>query len=1711
MFELTSTKLSKTVEIVNKLKKRHIRQISILLLGFFIILMSSLSPQDFQHNLILINTTPPRLVSNSRFTSEEISYQNGDSKGGIISKEGTYFTTWGEITESLEFFKLVKETKKTNSSVNSKIKVDEGKIELVIGFNHNLNINENTYEDILFSSTIEKTVEKLNALIVGVPLTSLKYFFNQWLSLEEVRYIEPNQIYSIELVPDDPDWSTQWGPRTIQADLAWDIQMGDPSTILVAVIDTGIDYNHPDLNTQYVPLGYDWVNDDDDPMDDHSHGTHCAGIIAATINNAMGIAGIANVQIMAEKFLDAGGSGTEDDAAEAIIHAVDQGADILSNSWGGGGPSTILKDAFTYAVDHDVIIVGAAGNSASSSPHYPSAYPEVISVSATDSRDSLASFSNYGSTIEISAPGVDIYSTVPVEMGSYASYSGTSMACPHVSGVAALILSEFPDWTTEQVRIHLREGTDDLGDPGWDQYYGYGRLNAYKAVEPPPIHNLKIYLTAPSGLSPGSSTLVNVSVYNVGQENETNVYAELWINENLVQSTIFPKVISGTYNFFSYNWLVIDEGDFNLTAYVSPVTNESNIIDNYAYKLVIVTYNMIGFISTHGETNLPNNLKRFYENYNYFVDEITSPLTTTLLKNYQYLFVGESGGSWTPSEILAVENYIQDGGVFVGIGDTGPADGTSQIAANHGIFFAGFKSAKGSGPTKIIDPYHPLMKNVTTILLPSPINTLNVNNPAVPIIWDWNGSYIYGAAVDFGSGHLLVLSDDFFDVIYAEDNEVMFANILTWTYRLDHDITVFLEAPINVPQNKLTILNATVRNIGLNDENNVELQIWINKTLKISQNYPSLPVGTSKTLSYSWTPTVKGTFNVTTYVVPVANENLVLNNYDTVSVRVVSDSSIILFDEAHYPVYSIGSNPAYVSAGGYSEFANEVITGGYNIDTIDPGIVIDPSILNGVNVLIIIASQNAYTTAELDAIEAWVKMGGCLLLITDWGTFGKQMDPLAARFEFDFANDRLNDSDDNVVTGYNYRIFYDSTNILSHPITFGVSRVEMYAGDGLVAAPIGEFPIIITDNDGTATWSEGSIASAVSLISVLEGGSAGDGRVCVVGDSNLWDNFSDADSDGDPNFYDSDNEILARNTINWLATVIDNMPPIFTASPSNLTYPEGTTGYTLSWTATDTNPGTYTITRDGGKVASNVWYSGVPINLNVDGLPFGTYIFNCTIFDKIGNSNSHTITVTVVDFTPPEFIITPNDLIYSKGTTGHTLNWVATDTNPRTYIIYRNGTKIETGFWGSDNPITINVDGLAVGSYYFTILVEDLYGNSAIDTVIVTVVDTTPTLTLTSPTDIIYNEKETGYSINWTATSLFPDTYIIYKNGTEIDTGSWTSGDPIIIYVDGLAVGSYNFTIVVEDSYGNSAIDTVIVTVVHITPTLTLTSPTDISYNERETGYNINWTATSLFPDTYIIYKNSTKIDIGFWTSSNPITINVDGLAVGSHNFTIVVEDSYGNSVIDTVIVTVVPITPTLTLTCPTDITYNEKETGYSINWTAISLFPDTYIIYKNGTEIDAGSWISDNSITINVDGLAVGSHNFTIVVEDSYENSVIDTVIVTVIPITPTLTFTTPADITYNEKRGRNNNNDGSIPPENTEDWFIPAILLSNGAIGGIFSLIKLRKRFNHNIKRKPNIEELFRLTDSKSIHEDPIMNRQIKEMEQKIAILKTKVSKNE
>ena len=308
---------------------------------------------------------------------------------------------------------------------------------------------------------------------------------------KDTEYIEANYIYRASAVPDDPEYSKQWNFRAINLEQAWNETKGEGVT--VAVIDTGVS-KVPDLKlTEFVP-GYDFVNNKDDANDDNGHGTHVAGTIAQSTNNGYGVAGIAyKAKIMPLKVLSGSGGGTIADIAESIKFAADNGADIINMSLGGGGASNMMEEAIRYAHSKGVTIVAAAGNEGRNAASYPARYPDVISVAATNPAGDKAVYSNFGAGVDLAAPGGiggrDLedpgnirQNTINPATGEsvFVNFAGTSMAAPHVAGVAALIRSIGVD-TPEEIRDILQQSSRKVKEDHLN-HFGAGHLDANAAV-----------------------------------------------------------------------------------------------------------------------------------------------------------------------------------------------------------------------------------------------------------------------------------------------------------------------------------------------------------------------------------------------------------------------------------------------------------------------------------------------------------------------------------------------------------------------------------------------------------------------------------------------------------------------------------------------------------------------------------------------------------------------------------------------------------------------------------------------------------------------------------------------------------------------------------------------------------------------------------------------------------------------------------------------------------------------------------------------------------------------------------------------------------------------------------------------------------------------------------------------------------------------------
>ena len=393
----------------------------------------------------------------------------------------------------------------------------------------------------MYRPTMVQEVPLLDIYRMGIPSGSTVAETVSALSHNpKVEYAEPNYIVRASVTPNDPHFNQQYylynpggtlpipdSPlgklgADIKATAGWEESKGSES-VVIAVLDTGVDLLHPDLKNKMISNGKDFVNNDLDASDDNGHGTSVAGIVGADTNNSEGIAGVGwNCKVLPVKVLDKDGVGTIDQVSQGIKWAADQasnGVKVINISWGLDVSSTTLNDAITYAYDQGVVIVAAAGN-AGADVQYPAQDEHVLAVAATEYNDARPDWSNFGSSIDVAAPGVDIVSTVPrgffgpgsEDYGYFnlstgpvlpAPGSGTSFAAPQVAGLAALIRVVKPLLTVDEVMDIIRFSADDINStllPGKDQYIGYGRINIEKAIVP-------LIIDTPIGTTPTGTAI----------------------------------------------------------------------------------------------------------------------------------------------------------------------------------------------------------------------------------------------------------------------------------------------------------------------------------------------------------------------------------------------------------------------------------------------------------------------------------------------------------------------------------------------------------------------------------------------------------------------------------------------------------------------------------------------------------------------------------------------------------------------------------------------------------------------------------------------------------------------------------------------------------------------------------------------------------------------------------------------------------------------------------------------------------------------------------------------------------------------------------------------------------------------------------------------------------------------------------------------------
>lgn len=479
--------------------------------------------------------------------------------------------------------------------------------ELIVGLEEGFNPKDLVLPDKVSLQVVGEGLHTLNAAVVNVPRGQEQEYRQKLLQIPGVLYCEPNYRLRALAIPGDPLWGPsgytpdgQWGLARIHAPAAWDITSGS-SNVILSVIDSGVDANHPEFANRLLP-GHDFVEKDDTPQDLCGHGTHVTGIIAANANNSEGIAGVDwNAKILPVRALGADCYGSIDDIAEALIWSVDQGARVINLSVGlFGSTSRLLEYATYYAYEHGAAVFAAAGNDGMQGVYYPAAYPWVMAVGFTDKSDQRASLSTYGAQLDLMAPGIDILSTTPTRAGfyyqslygastNYSLLSGSSMSTAFASGAAALLAGQPQFDTPAKIYEALTTGALDIGPPGRpDIQTGYGLIQIDAALAhtpspspppaPPPVVEYEFL---------SSTRCQNVSYSWETIPHNSTTFLPVFANNNSTARSLgftfnfggagYTQAVISTNGYLAFDG--IGEGAFNYQAtnFLIPVSNAGGV------------------------------------------------------------------------------------------------------------------------------------------------------------------------------------------------------------------------------------------------------------------------------------------------------------------------------------------------------------------------------------------------------------------------------------------------------------------------------------------------------------------------------------------------------------------------------------------------------------------------------------------------------------------------------------------------------------------------------------------------------------------------------------------------------------------------------------------------------------------------------------------------------------------------------------------------------------------------------------------------------------------------------------------------------------------------------------------------------------------------------------------------------------------------------
>ncbi|MHA2031999.1 MAG: right-handed parallel beta-helix repeat-containing protein, partial [Candidatus Kariarchaeaceae archaeon] len=510
---------------------------------------------------------------------------------------------------------------------------------------------------------------------------------------------------------------------------------------------------------------------------------------------------------------------------------------------------------------------------------------------------------------------------------------------------------------------------------------------------------------------------------------------------------------------------------------------------------------------------------------------------------------------------------------------------------------------------------------------------------------------------------------------------------------------------------------------------------------------------------------------------------------------------------------------------------------------------------------------------------------------------------------------------------------------------------------------------------------------------------------------NNFDNIGDI-----PYNLDGDGDIDNLPSVIW--TGIRLSPEIILA-PSNTFVEAGTTGNNLTWIGIDEETFVANVYIDGIANNSYLWFSRTPTVIPIDGFGLGVYNLTVEFVDFDQNKLNSSVLVTVVDTTPPNI---STELVFSfmENSVNNIINWTLTDIYPFNYTILKDGIFNSTGSWVNNEIISLDVAGLPIGVYNYTLVANDTSSNINSSTIFVIIYDGINPV-INQPSNITYEYGSVPGTIQWLASDIHADNYSTYRDGILFTSGNWTTGVNISFTLPNDLPGQYNYTILVFDESGLNATSTVFVIVLLDTTNPTIDQPANFSVEQNATLVNISWVANDFFPASFDVLVNGLLKATGSWNNSFPIVVQVNTSVPGLFNYTIIIYDTANNINNDSVFVTVNPFQG-LAINSPPDINYEEGQKGVGISWTISGNKTGTYKIYNDSVLIVTDTWTNMSVISLDVSRLVIGTYNYTIVANSTDNITTMDTVWVTVVADTTLPIISDETDIFYLENSLGNN-----------------------------------------------------------------------------------------